>query len=149
MWRSLCKALEKFVDDPSVQAGGSRLWFDTTDIAALQDGELERGQASLVKMQAALAGVQAGFTHESVIAFIESMDPSQLKAGGIGTPTSGPQVQHLLPQAQPGVTASPLPPTLGRLPVGPSSPGDGGDGSRPVPRPASARRAIEGANGYG
>lgn len=146
-WRSACKALEKFVDDPTVQAGGSRLWFDTSDIAALQDGEMERGQAALVRAQALLALVQAGYTHESAILAVDSADLSQLKAGGVGTPTSGPQVQHLLPQAQPGAVADPLPPTLGRLPVGPASAGSGGDGSRPTPRPASARRAL--TNGHG
>jgi hypothetical protein len=35
-----------------------------------------------------------------------------------------------------------------RLGVGSTSPGDGGNGSRPTPRPASARRALEEANGH-
>jgi phage portal protein BeeE len=144
-WRSVCGALSQIVDVP----GGNRLWFDTADIAALQDGEMERGQAALVRAQALLALVQAGYTHESAIAAVDAMDLSQLKAGGIGTPTSGPQVQHMLGQAQPGATATPLPATLPRLPTGPASVGDGGDGSRPTPRPASARRALTGANGHG
>jgi phage portal protein BeeE len=146
-WRSACGALSQIVDVPA----GNRLWFDVSDIAALQDGEMERGQAALVRAQALLALVQAGYTHESAIAAVDAMDLSQLKAGGIGTPASSQPVQHLLPQAQPGATASPLPPTMPRLDVGPTSPGGGGDGSRPTPRPASARRngrpALEGANG--
>ena len=138
----MCGALSQIVDVPA----GNRLWFDTADIAALQDGEMERGQAALVRAQALLALVQAGYTHESAIAAVDAMDLSQLKAGGIGTPTSGPQVQHMLGAGAAGCgTASPLPPTLGRLPVGPASAGWRGDGSRPVPRPASARRAIEAA----
>jgi hypothetical protein len=144
-WRSFCGALSQLLDVPA----GNRLWFDTADIAALQDGEMERGQAALVRAQALLALVQAGYTHESAIAAVDSMDLSQLKAGGVGTPSSGPQVQHLLPQAQPGVTASPLPPTMPRLAVGPASAGDGGDGSRPTPRPSSARRALNGAHDHG
>jgi hypothetical protein len=144
-WRAACGSLSRIVNVPP----GNRLWYDPSDIAALQDGEMERGQAALVRAQALLALVQAGYTHESAIAAVDSMDLSQLKAGGVGTPTSGPQVQHLLPQAQPGAVASPLPPTLARLPVGPTSPGSNGDGSRPTPRPASARRALEGANGNG
>jgi len=136
-WRSVCGALEQLLDVPA----GNRLWYDTSDIGALQDGEMERGQAALVRAQALLALVQAGYTHESAIAAVDAMDLSQLQAGGIGTPGSSQPVQHLLPQpGQPGVTASPLPPTLGRLPVGSTSPGDGGNGSRPLPRPASARR---------
>lgn len=144
-WRSVCGALAQIADVPA----GNRLWFDVSDISALQDGELEKGQAALVKAQALLALVQGGFTHESAVAAVDAADLSQLKAGGIGTPGGGQAVQHLLPQQQPGVTASPLPPTLGRLPVGPASPGGGGDGSRPTPRPASARRALEEANGHG
>jgi len=142
-WRSACGALSQLLDVPA----GNRLWFDTSDIAALQDGEMERGQAALVRAQALLALVQAGYTHESAIAAVDAMDLSQLKAGGLGTPASSAPVQHMLPQAQPGVTASPLPPALGRLPVGPASVGDGGDNSRPTPRPASARRMAE-LNGH-
>jgi hypothetical protein len=140
-WRSVCGALEQILDVP----GGNRLWFDTGDIAALQDGEMERGQTALVKAQALLALVQAGYTHESAVAAVDAMDLSQLQAGGMGTPGGGPAVQHLLPQTQPGATATPLPPTLGRLPVGSTSPGDGGNNTRPGPVPASARRS----NGYG
>jgi phage portal protein BeeE len=136
-WRSVCGTLERLLDVPA----GNRLWFDESDIAALQDGLMERGQAALVRMQALLAAVQAGFTHESAIAAVDSMDLSQLKAGGVGTPGSSQPVQHMLGQpGQPGATASPLPATLGRLPVGSTSPGDGGNGSRPLPRPASVRR---------
>jgi len=142
-WRSVCGALEQLVDTPA----GNRLWFDTSDIAALQDGEMERGQAALVRAQALLALVQAGYTHESAIAAVDSMDLSQLKSGGLGTPGSSSPVQHLLPQAQPGAVASPLPPTLGRLPVGSTSPGDGGNGSRPLPRPSNVRRALTGTPG--
>src|SRR5258708_1272163 len=142
-WRSACGALSQLLDVPA----GNRLWFDTSDIAALQDGEMERGQAALVRAQALLALVQAGYTHESAIAAVDAMDLSQLKAGGLGTPASSAPVQHMLPQAQPRVTASPLPPALGRLPVGPASVGDGGDNSRPTPRPVSARRMAE-LNGH-
>lgn len=145
MWRSACGALSPLLDVPA----GNRLWFDASDIAALQDGEMERGQAALVRMQAILAAVQAGYTHESAIAAVDSMDLSQLKAGGTGTPGSSQPVQHMLPQAQPGATADPLPSSLPRLPVGSASPGDGGNGTRPGPRPSSARRALEGVNGHG
>src|SRR5258708_9214750 len=114
-WRSACGALSQLLE---VRAG-NRLWFDTSDIAALQDGEMERGQAALVRAQALLALVQAGYTHESASAAVDAMDLSQLKAGGLGTPASSSPVQHMLPQAQPGVTPSPLPPPLGRLPAAP------------------------------
>jgi phage portal protein BeeE len=143
-WRSFCGAFSRIMDVPA----GNRLWFDTSDIAALQDGEMERGQAALVRAQALLALVQAGYTHESAIAAVDAMDLSQLKAGGVGTPSSSQPVQHMLPQQQPGATADPLPATMPRLPVGSTSPADGGNGSRPTPRPGSARRALEEANGH-
>jgi phage portal protein BeeE len=143
-WRSVCGALSQIVDVPA----GNRLWFDTSDIAALADGELERGQAALVKAQALLALQQAGYDRMSAVAAVDSMDLSQLKEAAVPPPPPGAAVQHMLPQTPPGVVASPLPPTLGRLPVSPSSVGDGGDGSRPTPRPASARRGeLEEANG--
>ena len=41
-WRGVCGALSQIVDVPN----GNRLWFDTSDIAALADGELERVLAS-------------------------------------------------------------------------------------------------------
>ena len=138
-WRSLCGALEQLLDVPA----GNRLWFDTSDIAALQDGLMERGQTALVQAQALLALVQAGYTHESAAAYVESMDLTQLKAGGLGTPGSSAPVQHMLGQpGQPGATATPLPPTMGRLPVPSTSPADGGNNSRPLPQASSARRTV-------
>jgi hypothetical protein len=145
-WRSACGALSKLVAVPD----GSRLWFDASDIAALQDGEMEKGQTALVKAQALLALSQANYTHESSVAYITSMDPATLKENPIPVAPPSQPVQHLLPQTQPGVTASPLPPASPRLPVGPASPGQGGDGRRPIPRATAARRAITtGANGHG
>jgi phage portal protein BeeE len=141
-WRSFFGAFSKIMDVPA----GNRLWFDTGDIAALQDGETERAQAALIRMQALLAARQAGYDPMSAIAAVDSMDLTQLKVAAVPPPPPGGNVQHLLPQTSPGATADPLPPTLGRLPVGSTSPGDGGNGSRPTPRPASARRALNGAD---
>ena len=143
-WRSACGALEQLLDAPA----GNRLWFDTSDIAALQDGEMERGQTVLVKAQAVLALNQAQkYDPASVITAVDSGDLTQLKPlpPAALAPAGGAAVQHLLPQAQPGATATPLPASLPRLPVGSTSPGDGGNGSRPTPRPSSARRALNGA----
>jgi Phage portal protein len=139
-WESVCGALSQIVDVPP----GNRLWFDPSDIPALQDGILERGQAQLVNAQALLALVQAGYTHESAVASLVAADPNLLQAGGLGTPATANPVQHMLPQQQPGVVASPLPPAMPRLGIGPASVGDGGDNSRPTPRPSSARRSLNG-----
>ncbi len=144
-WRSACGALSKLVNVPA----GNRLWFDASDIAALQDGEMERAQAALVRMQAVLAARQAGYTRESAPVAVASGDVMQLKPDPQAASPANQQVQHQLPQAQPGATADPLPPTNPRLPVGSTSPGDGGNGTRPIPRPAAARRVITTANGHG
>jgi hypothetical protein len=144
-WRSACGALSQLLDIPA----GNRLWFDVSDISALQDGELEKGQAALVKAQALLALRQAGYDPMSAISAVDAMDLTQLKVAAVPPQLPGQAVQHMLPQQQPGAVASPLPPTLGRLPVGSTSPGDGGNSTRPLPRPASARRALSGANGNG
>jgi phage portal protein BeeE len=141
-WRSVCGALAGLLDIPA----GNRLWFDTSNIAALQDGELEKGQAALVRGQALLTCRQAGYTADSAVAFVNSGDVTQLKFDPAAPPPQG-MVQHMLGQQQPGATAEPLPAgAQPRLPVGSVSPGDGGNNTRPVPQLAAARR---GANGHG
>lgn len=83
--------------------------------------------------------------------FVNTGDVTKLVADPLA-PLPGQQgnVQHMLPQAQPGATADPLPPgTQARLPVGSVSPGDGGNGTRPGPLPSAGRRMITaGANGH-
>lgn len=143
-WRKACGALSQIVDVPP----GNRLWFDTGDIAALQDGELEKSQAALVRGQAVLAHVQSGATLESATKAVDAGDITLLEAAPVPAVPPAGNVQHMLGQTPPGVVASPLPPALGRLPVGSTSPGDGGNGSRPTPRPSSGRRALNGA-GHG
>ena len=143
-WRSVCGVLAQLVDVPA----GNRLWFDTSGIAALQDGETARAQSALVRAQALLALSQAGYDRQSSVKFLDSGDVTQLVVDADPPPPPAGNVQHLLPQTAPGVTADPLPPVMPRLPVGSTSPGDGGNGTRPSPRPVSARRALEGANGH-
>jgi hypothetical protein len=147
LWRSLCSALEPLVPD---LAAGSRLWVDTSDIAALQDGEQVRAQVTLIRAQALLALEQAGYDRMSSVKAIEAGDMGQLEEAAAPPAPPNRPVQHLLGQpGQPGVTADPLPAAMPRLPVGSTSPGDGGNHTRPTPRPSSARRALNGANGHG
>jgi hypothetical protein len=143
-WRSACGALEKITDVPA----GNRLWFDVADIQALQEGETARAQAALVRAQALLAHHQAGYDLMSAVAAVESGDLTQLKAAPVPPPPPNLPVQHLLPQQSPGAAAEPLPAgAMPRLPVGSTSPGDGGNNTRPTPRPSSARRVLNGAPG--
>jgi len=136
-WRSVCGALGQLITVPA----GNRLWFDTADIAALQDGALQRGQTALVNMQAVLTARQAGYTRESITVAVTSGDITKLVPDPAAVPPGQQPVQHMLPQGQPGATATPLPAgTQTRVPTGSVSPGDGGNGTRPTPQLAAGRR---------
>lgn len=144
-WESACGALSKLVDVPA----GNRLWYDTSGVVALQDGEMQRGQTVLVKSQAVLALNQAQkYDPASIVTAVDSGDLTLLKPlpAPPAVPAGGQPVQHLLPQTPPGVTAEPLPAgSTPRLAAGTTSPGDGGNHTRPIGRPASVRRALNGA----
>lgn len=148
LWRSMCGALETLID--GLPSPGVRLWVDTGDIAALQEGEQVRAQVTLIRSQALLTLAQAGFTRESAVNAVEAGDMSQLVADPAAVPPAAGNVQHLLPQpGQPGATATPLPPgSTPRLNAPSVSPGDGGNLTRPTRRPATVRRADELASGW-
>lgn len=74
LWRSVSACLAQLVAVPS----DSRLWFDTTDIAALRQGEKERADTMLVRSQAASALVAAGFEPDSVVSALNAGDMTLL-----------------------------------------------------------------------
>ncbi len=78
-WRSACAALAKLVDVPA----DARLWFDTNDIAALQEGEKERADTMAVLATAASALILAGWEPASVIASLAASDVTLLKHTGL------------------------------------------------------------------
>jgi hypothetical protein len=140
-WRSACGALQKFTPGNDVDGGAVRLWMDTAEIAALQDGELTRSQATLVRAQSVLALNQAAaYDPQSIVDAVEAADLTQLKAAPVAAVPPGQPVQHMLGQTPPGTVADPLPPANPRIPVGAASVGDGGNGTRPAARPTAARR---------
>lgn len=150
-WRSACGSLAMLLPEYNAATktgltAGSRLWFDVADIAALQDGAMERGQTALVNAQALLTLFQAGYDIMSAVAAVESGDLSQLKVSKVPPPPAAPPQNMLAQPGQPGATADPLPPTGGRLPTAPVSPA-GGDKTRPAPQPAAGRRSL--VNGHG
>ncbi len=98
-WRSACGALAKLVDVPA----GSRLWFDTVDIAALQEGEKERADTMQVLAAAASAFITAGYTPESIKAALAASDVTLLVHSGLVSV----QLQA------PGSTPTPTPPMGG------------------------------------
>lgn len=77
-WRSACASLAKLVKVPT----GSQLWYDTSDISALREGEKDRADAMQTQALAAQALIQSGYEPDSVTAALTSGDMSQLKHTG-------------------------------------------------------------------
>ena len=98
-WRSACAALAKLVEVPS----DSRLWFDTNDIAALQEGEKERADTMQVLAAAANTLVTAGFSPESIKAALAATDVTLLKHTGMVS------VQLQAPGSTPSALPAPTP----------------------------------------
>ncbi|HEY5990337.1 MAG TPA: hypothetical protein VIV12_28710, partial [Streptosporangiaceae bacterium] len=149
-WRSFCGALQKLTPGNDVAAGAVRLWYDTADIAALQEGEQEKAQIGLVHAQGLLTLRQAGYTRDSAVRALTAGDMSLLELDEAAVPLPGQQSQHLLPQppgSGPAPGLAPLPAgSTPRLPLPTVSAGDGGNLTRPTRRPASVRRAVNGAD---
>lgn len=78
-WRTCCAALEKIVPPPP----GSQLWFDTSDIAALQAGEQEKATTFATDMTTLNAAVQAGWNPEAAKTALMARDPSLLTHSGL------------------------------------------------------------------
>lgn len=78
-WRGACAALSVLVDVPA----GSELWFDTTDITALQEGEAEA--AGVLQVQATTINIllSAGYEADSVTAAVNAGDLTLLSHTGL------------------------------------------------------------------
>lgn len=78
-WRSACAALASLVAVPP----GAQLWYDTSDIAALQEGEKERADTMLVRATSAEMLLRAGYLPDSVTRAIDSGDLNLLQHSGL------------------------------------------------------------------
>ena len=78
-WRSACAALAKLVEVPQ----GARLWYDTTDIAALREGEQERATTMQTLAAAASTLLMSGYTAESITAALSASDMTLLEHTGL------------------------------------------------------------------
>ena len=78
-WRSACAALAKLVTAPD----GCRLWYDTTDISALREGEKERADTMQVLAGAASTLLMAGYTADSITAALTAGDLTLLQHTGL------------------------------------------------------------------
>ncbi len=67
-WRSVCSCLEHLVSVP----GGAELWYDASDIAALQSTELDAATILQMKSVTAVNLVRAGYEGEAVAKVVDS-----------------------------------------------------------------------------
>ncbi|GGN96109.1 hypothetical protein GCM10010112_87050 [Actinoplanes lobatus] len=79
LWRSAFAALAVLVDVPD----GAELWFDVSDIAALQESEQEAAQTAQTNAATLSTLLTAGFTAESAVAYVASGDLSLLDHSGL------------------------------------------------------------------
>ncbi|MET8147629.1 phage portal protein [Actinoplanes sp. NPDC049668] len=79
LWRGAFAALANLVDVPD----GCELWYDVTDIAALQESEQEAAQTAQTNAGTLSTLTAAGFTWESAVAYVASGDLSLLDHSGL------------------------------------------------------------------
>ncbi len=77
-WRSACAALSKVVPAP----GGTRLWFDPSNVAALRQGEKERAETQNMMAETMAVLLRVGYTPESVTVAVKNGDLAQLVHSG-------------------------------------------------------------------
>lgn len=78
-WRSAVGALAQLVDVPQ----DAELWFDATDVAALQEGEKEQAEAAQVNAATLSTLISSGYTPESATSAVISGDFSLLQHTGL------------------------------------------------------------------
>ena len=78
-WRSACAALAKLIEVPA----DCRLWYDTSAIAALRQGEKEQADTMQVLATAANSLVMAGYTPASINAALSAGDVTLLEHSGL------------------------------------------------------------------
>ena len=79
LWRSLSATLEPLVPVPE----GSRLWFDTTQIAALRQDEIEQSQIQMNQASTIEAHIRSGYTALSAVDAVVTDDLTKLEHTGL------------------------------------------------------------------
>ena len=78
-WRGVCGVLAKLVEVPD----GAQLWYDTTDVSALQEGEQDKASTSALQAETMNKLIMAGFTPDSVVSAVTAGDMTLLKHSGL------------------------------------------------------------------
>jgi phage portal protein BeeE len=129
-WRTACAALATLVQVPS----GAKLWFDTSDISALRQGETDAATTMQLNATTANTLIMAGYDPDAVIQAISSGDVSLL----IGAHSGLTSVQMQPPKSGNDPETAPVPqPT-----AAPDQPAGGTDatGTDPTKDPAPAAK---------
>jgi phage portal protein BeeE len=79
LWRSASAALETLVPPPS----GTRLWYDTRDVAFLQEDQKDEAEIQAAHAATIRQLVDAGFTPESVVSAVTAGDLRSLVHSGL------------------------------------------------------------------
>jgi phage portal protein BeeE len=74
LWRMACAALSPLVQIPP----GTMLWYDVSNVAALNQGERDKADTNYTNAQAIKELTDAGYTRESVIIAVSSGDMNHL-----------------------------------------------------------------------
>lgn len=98
LWRSACAALQKLVTVPA----GAQLWYDTTDVSALQQGEKDKADTLQQMASTANTLIMAGYVPDTVTAALSSGDFSLLVHSGLVSV----QMQQLSAPPSPGAGPS-------------------------------------------
>ena len=69
-WKSVCDALAKFVNVPA----GAELWYDTSDIGALRQGELDAAETMSVQASTLNQLIMAGYKADPSVAAVTAGD---------------------------------------------------------------------------
>lgn len=111
LWRSCCACLSRLITIP----GPSRLWFDTSDIAALRQDQQEAATTMLAQSQAIGELVRFGYEPLSARDAVMANDMSLLKHPGIpvmmlaDVPRAAPEPVKLAAPGAPPPTSVPAP----------------------------------------
>lgn len=95
LWRNFAGSMQVLVPPPS----GSRLWYDSRDVAFLRDDEKDRAEIQAREAGTIRQLIDAGYDPASVVVAVQTGDWSRLQHSGLVS-------VQLLP---PGTTATPTP----------------------------------------
>lgn len=103
-WRTACAALSVLVTVPS----GSKLWFDTSDISALRQGETDAATTMQLNASTANTLIMAGYDPDAVVQAITAGDMSILSGQHSGLTSVQMHAPGEKPPAPPVQTGDPM-----------------------------------------